>query len=321
MIKKLLSKIVVICLSAVAFTACYDVEDGYRTSYSESSATFTVAATNMERGAVGDTVWYEISAQSNVNIKSIIIESSTSGSEGTGLYIENGVNDPLIDHTYGTIQKNIKEFNLGYCYIISQDTVDVSLSFSLIDEEGKKSSSFKVLTVPAITRYNSIIMYTNSNSKTDGFSTVDGMVYKKLPGYESITTDNVKVQESIDIVFIVSNNSAMFVAPYNGNFSSNFSVRNKTKLKKMVSITATDFANLTNASLSNFIDTDEVNKGATSVSDVKVGDFIGFKTDFASANSYKYGIMKINSIHPTNCDWYEGTSYVVEMEVVTQIEK
>lgn len=321
MIKKILSKIVVICLSAVAFTACYDVEDGYRTNYSESSATFTVAAKNMERGAVGDTIWYEINAQSNFDIKSIIIESSTSGSEGTGLYIKNGVNDPLIDHTFGTIQKNIKEFNLGYCYIISQDTVDVSLSFSLIDEEGKKSSSFKVLTVPAITRYNSITMYTNSNSKTDGFSTVDGMVYKKLAGYESITTDNVKVQESIDIVFIVSDNSAMFVAPYNGNFSSNFSVRNKTKLKKMESITATDFATLTNASLSNFIDTDEVNKGATSVSDVKVGDFIGFKTDFASANSYKYGIMKINSIHPANCDWYEGTSYMVEMEVVTQIEK
>lgn len=305
----------------IAFTSCNNVEDGYRINYPESTADLSVTPLKMERGAIGDTVLYKISAQSDVNIKSIIIGASTSGKEGTGLYLEEGVSDPLIDHTYGTIQKNTKNLNLGYRYIVSQDSVEVTISFSLIDEEGKKATSTKVITVPGITRYNSITMYTNSNSKTDGLSTADGTVYKKLSSYEAITTDNVKVQESIDVIFIVSNNSAMFVAPYNGNFSSNFTVRNKTKFKKMKSLNTDDFASLTNASFSYFIDTDEVNKGATSVSDVKVGDFIGYKTDFASTNSYKYGIMKINSIHPTNCDWYEGTSYVVEMEVVTQIKK
>jgi hypothetical protein len=308
-------------MCVVAITSCNNVEDGYRIEYPESTADFTVTAKNLERGAIGDTILYDINAQSDFDIKSIIIESSTSGKEGTGLFVKGGDADPLIDHTYGTVQKNTKEFNLGYRYIVSQDTTDVTLSFKLIDGEGKKSASSKVLTVPAITRYSSITMFSNSNSKTDGLSTADGMVYKKLPSYEAITTDNVKVQESIDVIFIVSNNSAMFVAPYNGNFASNFSVRNKTKFKKMESINATDFANLTNASFSYFIDTDEVNKGATSVSNVKVGDFIGYKTDFASTNSYKFGIMKINSIHPANCDWYEGTSYVVEMEVVTQIKK
>lgn len=321
MIRKILSKIFVIGMFVVTFTSCIDVEEGYRVNYSESSATFTVMAQNLERGAIGDTITYKINAQSNFDLKSIIIESSTSGSEGTGLYIEDGNNDPLIDHTYGTIQRNTKEFKLGYRYIVSQDSVDVSLSFKLIDEEGKKTSSSKVLTVPSITRYSSITLYTNSNSKTDGLSTADGTVYTKLPSYEAITTDNVKIQESIDVIFIVSNNSAMLLAPYNGNFASNFSVRNKTKFKKMESITASDFASLTNASLSYFVDTDDVNNGSTSVSEVKVGDFIGYKTDFASVNSYKFGIMKINAIHPANCDWYEGTSYMVEMEVVTQIEK
>ncbi len=320
MIKKLYSKIILTSLCVAAITSCNNVEDGYRIDYSESTADFTVTAKNLERGAIGDTILYDINAQSDFDIKSIIIESSTSGKEGTGLFVKDET-DPLIDHTYGTIQKNTKEFNLGYRYIVSQDTVDVTLSFKLIDGEGKKSSSSKVLTVPAITRYNSITMYTNSNSKTDGLSTADGTVYKKLPTYEAITSDNVKVQESIDVIFIVSNNSAMFVAPYNGNFSSNFTVRNKTKFKKMESLNTVDFASLNNATFSYFIDTDEVNKGTTSVSDVKVGDFIGYKTDFASTNSYKYGIMKINSIHPANCDWYEGTSYVVEMEVVTQIKK
>jgi hypothetical protein len=321
MIKKILSKIVILSMFVFAFTACYDVEEGYRTDYDESSATFTVTALNLERGAIGDTISFDIGAQSNSDIKSLVVKASTSGGEGTGFYIKDGGTDPLIDHTYGTIQKNTKQLNLGYRYVVSQDSIDVSISFNLIDDEGKKAASSKVLTVPSITRYNSIKLFSNSNSKTDGLSTVDGVVYQKLPSYESITSANQAVQETIDIIFLVSNNSAMFVAPYNGNFSSNFSVRNKTKFKKMESITATDFASLTNASLSYFIDTDKVNEGPTSVSNVKVGDFIGFKTDFASANSYKYGIMKINSIHPANCDWYEGTSYMVEMEVVTQIEK
>lgn len=321
MIKNLHSKILLIGMFVTIFTSCNNVEEGYRIDYAESTADFTVTPLNMERGAVGDTIYYEVKAQSDFNLKSIIVQSSTSGNEGTGFFIEQGGTDPLIDHTYGTIQKDTKGFDIGYRYIVSQDSVEVTLSFSLIDEEGKKATSTKVITVPGITRYSNITMYTNSNSKTDGLSTADGIVYRKLPGYESITSDNVKIQEAIDVIFLVSNNSAMFVAPYNGNFASNFTVRNKTKFKKMESISATDFAVLTNASLSYFIDTDKVNNGSTSVSDIKVGDFIGFKTDFASANSYKFGIIKINSIHPANCDWYEGTSYVVEMEVVTQIEK
>jgi len=321
MIKKLHNKILLIGMFVIAFTSCNNVEEGYRIDYSESAADFTVTALNMERGAIGDTIFYEIKAQSDFDLKSIIVQSSTSGNEGTGFYIEEGGIDPFIDHTYGTIQKGTKGFDIGYRYIVSQDSVEVTLSFSLIDKDGKKEASTKMITVPSITRYSNITIYTNSNSKTDGFSTAEGTVYKKLPGYESINSDNVKVQEAIDVIFLVSNNEAMFVAPYNGNFASNFTVRNKTKFRKMESITVSDFATLTNASLSYFIDTDKVNNGSTSVSNVKVGDFIGFKTDFASTNSYKYGIMKINSIHPANCDWYEGTSYVLEMEVVTQIEK
>jgi hypothetical protein len=199
--------------------------------------------------------------------------------------------------------------------------VNVTITFTMIDGEGKKSSAHSILTVPSIKRYSNVVLYNNSASKTDGFSTADGKVYKSLSTYESITAANQSVQETIDLIFRVNNNSAMLVAPYDGNFSSNFTVKNKTKFRKMKGITETDFAELTNASLSYFIDKDTVSNGSTHVSDIKVGDFIGYRTDFASANSYKYGIIKVNSIHPANCSWYDGISYMFEMEVVTQIKK
>jgi len=319
--KNLMHKIFAVGLLMISLTACYDVEEGYRTDYSESSADFSVIPLTLNRGAIGDTISFEINARSDFDMKSIIVQSSATGKEGTGYKIKPGANDPLIDHSFGTIKRNTREIGLYYHYIVSQDSIDVSITFSLIDEEGKKTSTQKILTVPSIVRYPNIVLYTNTNAKTDGFSTVDGKVYRNLPSYDAVSEVNQTIQESIDVIFIVSGNSAMFVAPYNGNFWTGFTVKNKTKFKKMNSVTTDDFTHLTNASLSQFIDADEVNTGTTWIGNVKVGDFIGFKTDFASKNSYKYGILKIKALHPANVEVYDGMSYMVEMDVVTQIEK
>jgi hypothetical protein len=318
---KFLHKIMAVGLLFLGLSACYDVEEGYRIDYDESSANFTVNAVTLNRGAVGDTIRFEIKAISDFDLKSIIVQSTTTGKEGTGYTIKTGASDPLIDHAFGTIKRGTREIDLLYNYIVSQDSIDVTINFSLIDEEGKKTATQKVLTVPSIVRYSNISLYTNTNAKTDGFSTADGVVYRNLPAYDAVSEVNQAIQESIDVIFIVSGNSAMFVAPYNGNFWTGFTVKNKTKFKKMDSVTAENFEQLTNASLSQFIDTDEVNSGTTWVGNVKVGDFIGFKTDFASKNSYKYGIMHIKAMHPANVAAYEGMSYVVEMDVVTQIKK
>jgi hypothetical protein len=313
------NKIFALGLATLSLTACYDVEDGYRINYPESTAEFTVTPLTLTRGAKKDSIWFEIKAKSNTDMKSIIVESNYSGANNTGFVITK--TDPLIDHVYGTLQKGTRELDMRYLYVVSQDTTNVKVTFSLIDNEGKRSQAYQIITVPSITRYSNISLYTNSNSKTDGLSTIDGMAYRNLPNYNTVTTSNVEVQESIDIIFLVNNNSAMFVAPYNGNFSTSFSVKNKTKFKRMENMNVTAFDTLTNASLSEFIDLDDVNSGGTSISNVKVGEFIGFKTDFASKNSYKYGIMHIKAIRPANADWYEGRSYLIEMDIVTQIKK
>jgi len=321
MYKKLINKIAVTGMLMIGLSACSNVEDGYRIEYAESQAEFNVSTINLNRGAVGDSIMFSIQAQASTDIKSIIVSSSLSGAEKTGFVINQGKTDPFVDHAYGTVQKNTKNIDVVYKYVVSQDTSDVVITFSMIDGQGKKTKEFDVITVPAITRYNKVTMYSNTPAKTDGLSTCDGKVYTTLSNYDPVSTANKAVQESLDVVFIVSGNSALLVGPYDGNFWSNMKIKNKTKFKKLVNMTAADFNGLTNASLSYFVDQGQVDKGTTGVTDIKVGDFIGFKTDFASTNSYKYGIAKVNALHPANCAWYEGKSYLIEMDVVTQIKK
>ncbi|MDP4276349.1 MAG: hypothetical protein Q8914_01830 [Bacteroidota bacterium] len=316
-----LLKFVLIGLLMSVMSACYDVEDGYRINYAESTAQFSVTPATVTRGAVGDTLRFTILAKAETDIKSVIVTSSLSGKEGTGFVVDSGKTDPLIDHTYGTIQKNTRQLELVYKYIVAQDSDNVMLTFSMIDGDGKKSASFEVFTVPSITSYSHVILYTNSASKTDGFSTADGTIYRALANYEAVTTVNQAVQESLDFIFLVSNGSALLAGPYDGNFSTNMKIRNKTKFKLLTDITTAAFDSLTPATLSYLVDLGKVDKGTTSISGIKVGDFIGYKTDFASTNSYKYGIIRVNAIHPSNCSWYDGVSYLIDMDVVSQINK
>ncbi len=304
--------------SLIMVASCDNVDEGYRIDYKESPARFSVTLLSPNRGAISDTISFSITASSDYVIKSLVVSTTLSGGEGTGYYVDATATDPFIDHTYGTIQEGTQELDVKYYYVVSQDSVDANVTFTMIDAFGKNTSTFDLITVPSIVRYDSIVLYSQTSVYTDGFSTTDGTVYHNLQDYEAVTTVNEAIQESLDIIFLGGEESSMLVAPYNGNFSSNMSVRNKTLLKVITDITNNEFDNLTNASLSEITDVNEVKKGGTLISDIRVGDIIGFRTDLASANPYHYGLLRINAIHPTITGYYEGTSYLLEMDIVTQ---
>jgi len=298
--------------------SCDNVDEGYRIDYGESTAQFTVTLLTADRGAVGDTIIYALQATSDANIKSMVVNNSVSGGTGTGYVIPGGETDPLIDHVYGTIQPNTKAFNIRYYYVVSQDTLDATINFIMIDELGKKETTHELYTVPSIVSYDSLVLFCKSQSLADGFSTSDGMVYHNLQEYEEVSEINKAVQEALDMVFIVDNGIGMLVAPYSGIFYSSMAIKNKTLFKLTPDVSSSDFDNLTNATLSIITEENEVKKGSTSIDSLKVGDILGYRTDLASTNPYHFGLIRINAIHPTNVEYYDGVSYMIEMDVVTQ---
>ena len=301
----------------IALNACENVEDGYRIDYKESSATFKVSLLTLDRGAKDDTIRYFIEASSEYDIKSLVVETSVSGKDNSGFKIDTNSIDPLIDHIYGTIQDGTRQFSIYYNYVVSQDTVDATLYFSLIDQEGARRDTQKIYTVPAIIPYNNIVMYTQTSSLVDGFSTYDGLLYHNLTNYDDVTDQNKKIQKSLDVIYVVENGVGYFVAPYNSKYSGGISVKNKTIFSKMDNLDDEKFSQLTNASLSKYTEEAKVKNGSTVVQ-VNVGDFIGYRTDLASTNSYKYGIARVKALHPANSEYYQGTCYLIEMDVVTQ---
>lgn len=306
-------------LFLIAAYSCENVEDGIEVSYRESSAVFNVSLETYDRGAIGDTVRFHIEASSDYDIRSLVVTSSVSGSEKSGFEIDPNSIDPLIDHAYGTVQEGTREFSIYYNYIINQDTSDLSIELTLIDKEGMRSETRKIYTVPSIAKYDSVVMYTQTASKTDGFSSYDGTVFHYLPDYDEVTEANRNVQESVDFIFLVNNDVATIVAPYNGIFQTAFTIKNKTRFRLLKSISSDDFDKLSNASVSQITEDQDVDGGSTSLTNLQVGDMIGFKTDYASTNSYHYGILRIKAIHPTNSEYYEGVCYYFEMDVITQI--
>jgi hypothetical protein len=300
------------------FISCENVEEGYRVDYPETPAEFSVDLVTPDRGAVGEIVEFNIRAKSDLDIKSLVVNADLSGAEGTGFVIDSSQADPLIDHAYGTIQSGTREINLNYNYRVANDSIDPVVTFTLIDGYGSKTIQYQVYAIPPAVEYDSIVMYAQSNAEADGFSTSDGVVYHTLANYEDLSTINVTIQESLDIVFLISNGTAMLVAPYNGSFYSNMSVRNKTLFKLLPDVTSDAFDHLTSASLSSITEEADVAGGTTDLWDVRAGDIVGFRTDFAAANPYNFGMLRINAIHPANSEFYEGTSYLIEMDVVTQ---
>ncbi len=301
------------------FFACDNVDEGYKIDYPDSSSEFAVALQTPDRGSINDTIKYTITANSNTDIKSIVVKSSISGGDGTGLIVPDGVTDPLVDHIFGTIQPGTQSLDLQYQYIINQDTLDPTITFTLIDEEGENCDTSDLMVIPDIAKYFAINLYAQTNSLADGFSTADNIVYHNLTNYANVSTVNAAIQKSLDIVFIKDGDNAMLVAPYSGYFSSGMSTKNKTLFKKIEEMNSCDFDNLSNADVSEITEENMVKKGTTDIDNLQVGDIIGFRTDFASANPYHFGLIRINAIHPTNVEYYDGISYIIEIDVISQI--
>lgn len=311
-------RILLFFMLVLGIVSCENVEDGYRIDYPESTADFTVSLISSDRGAISDTISYLLEATSDYDINSLVVKSNISGANGTGYVIYPDMEDPLIDHVFGTIQSGTRNINMVYNYIVSQDTLDADLTFTLIDDFGKKTVGQTIITVPSITKYYQTIMYSQSVEKADGFSSVDGLVYHDLQNYEELNVENEAIQQSLDLIFVISGGETDLVAPYSGRFSSSMAIRNKTLVKLMPGVSNEEFDKLSSASLSLLTEEHEIKKGSTSVQNVKVGDILGFRTDFASLNPYHFGMLRINAIHPTNIEYYEGVSYLIEADIVTQ---
>jgi predicted small secreted protein len=308
----------IILACVLVISSCENVVDGYRIDYEETPADFSVGLVTADRGPVGDSIIFSITANSEYNIKSLVVTTSVSGAAGTGFTINSTQVDPLIDHAYGTIQDNVKEIDINYCYVVENDSLDPEITFTLVDEYGSKTVKHSLYAIPPVVKYDSVVLFAKSSYYADGFSSVNGEVYHYLGNYSETSTANLAVQEALDIVFIIANEEAVLVGPYNGNFTTTMSVRNKTLFELLPDVSSEEFDNLSSASLSSITEEAEVGRGSTDIWNVQVGDIIGFRTDLASTNPYHYGMLRVNAIHPTVCDYYEGTSYLLEIDVVTQ---
>ena len=305
--------------------SCDDfVEDGYRINYPPSDASLEVEAIGYQSGAVGDVVSYKITAQSPSPVKSLVIQTNNPGANGTGFDVgAEGFDDPFADHIYGTVKNDITSFKVKYDYIIPEGINKSKVTFSLIDQEGKVSTEANLKVVSAIKKYNSIKLYAKNNLNNDAFATIDGLVYPDIKTNFSITSEeNLSVQEKIDIVFYMNNNTSVISSPAHGGLNLDMDVENATKFKKLTSVDEEDFANITAASLVEITKADSIGYyGSSSVSNLRVGDIIGFTTDLNALHSFKTGLIKVKELHPAIVDYYQGTAYVIGFDLVTQIDE
>ncbi len=307
-------------LFVCSMVSCENVTDGYTVDYGASSAELSVTLQTSDRGSEGDIAVFHIVAQANAEIKSLIISSESDGAEGTGFVVDTTLgSDPLTDHIFGTIQPGTTDFALDYHYVFPSDTTDNTITFSLIDEEGIAEVEFDLEGIANITAYSNIALVALSSKYLDGFSTAEGSVYENVADYADETAANLLIQKSIDICFKVSSDGISHIfCPYHANFGVDFSNTNKTLFVHLDTLSSNDFDALTNITLSEITEAYEVKKGSPIIDSVQVGDIIGFRTDYASSNPYHYGIMRINAIHPTTVNRYDGNSYVVEFDILTQ---
>ena len=324
-ISKFLIQTVAIVFLILLSVACEDlVEDGYRIDYPPSTATLEVEPIGFESGAVNDVVSYKITADSKSLIKSLVIQTNNPGANGTGFDVgAEGFDDPFADHIYGTVKDDIASFTVKYDYIIPEGINKSKLTFSLIDEEGKISSEVNLKVVSAIKKYNSRSIYAKNNLNNDAFATIDGVVYPDIKtNFSTTSEENFSVQQKIDVFFYVNNSVPVISSPADNGLDLELDVENATKFKKLTSITHENFANLTAASLVELTKADSIGYyGNSRVSGVKVGDIIGFTTDLNAIHSFKTGLIEIKELHPALIDRYEGTAYVMEFDMVTQIDE
>ena len=323
MMKILVHKIIGLSMLLMTLLSCQElVEDGYRTEYNESSAQLYVSTVGYGTGAINDTVRFLIQAKSDYDINSIIVTSSISGGGGSGFVVPDNNVDPLIDHSFGTVQENIKEFSLYYNYIVTQDTADPVITFKLIDEEGQRTMKQTVVTLYSVARYKNISLFFQSSSKTDGLSTQDSEKYRDLSQYVIETDENKAIQKSIDIIFVIESNAAWIIAPKDWRFSATETfIKNKTRFLLIPDVSSEEFNLINSSEIHNIVVSDSVKQKGTTGVQVQLGSVVCFFTDYGSTNSYKAGVLRVKAIHPSYCDWYSGETYQLDMDIVTQISK
>lgn len=319
-----MKKYIYLLVSILTFSlsiSCENVIEGYEIEYGETSAKFLVRLTTSNIGSEGDESIFSLQAQSDHEIKSVVVSYYDEDQVGanTGYIVDSSKTDPLLNHALGTIKPGVYSVDLGYKFVFPSDSIKNKIKFTLIDEEGKTEVEFDLRGIPNIARYDNVILVAQNSTLLDGLSTADGEVYTNLAEYKNLTATNLLIQKKIDINFGVNSDlTAKVFSPYNNSFGLGFTNKNKTVFKLLDDVMIAEFDTINNIGLSEITEANKVDKGTTVIESVKVGDIIGFRTDFASANPYHYGIIRVNAIHPTNVDRYEGASYLIDMDVIVQ---
>jgi len=320
-------KLAVLGMSCIMLLSCEDlVEEGYRIDYADSDAEFTAEAMAYDAGAAGDKVSFKLSVESNHFIKSCVVTATNDGAGGSGYDVgEDGFDDPFADHNYGTVRPDIKSFVVKYDYIIPEGINQAKITFTVIDEMGKVDSEVDVYVVAPIKTYTNRELFAKNNIFNDAFASIDGIVYPDIKtNYSTVNTDNVAVQEKIDIIYYydLNNNVSVVSSIDDGQLGYDLSIENATRFLMMDDITEEEFYSLTPASLVSLTRDDSISyNGSSKVRGISVGDIVGFSTDINAIHSFKTGLIKVNGLHPTNVDHYEGTAYVMECDIVTQVDQ
>ena len=318
------SKIFFLFLLFTAIIACTDfVEDGIEIDYPISDATLTVEPMAGENGAAEETVSYRITVSANADIKSLIVQSSNEGKNGSGFNVNSTeFDDPFIDHIFGTIQKNTQAFTVRYDYIIPSDISRTRLTFTVIDESGKVSVEKSISVVPKIKNYSDRELYAQDNDFYDAFASLDGVVYENIKdNYSPFTAENVSVQEKIDFAFYYDREgkNAVLAAPFSNRIFLELAINNSTRLKRLPALANIDLKEITPSRLIELTENEEILKtGALQIDKLKVGDVIGYVTDLTSAFSLKTGLLKVTGLHPGVVPRYDGVAFVLECDIVVQ---
>lgn len=322
---KSLTGIFGLVIALLLLVSCNElVEDGYTVEYGESDAELLVETIGFSSAAIGETISFRIEVNANKDIRSCVVQATKPGAGGSGYDVSTeGYDDPFADHNFGTIKKNVKSFVIKYDYVIPEEVNSSKITFTVVEQEAKVSKSAEINVVPGIVRYTNKKLYAKNNMNNDAFATIDGLVYPDIKSnYSTTSAENRSVQEKIDIVFYVDNGNSVISSPAHGGLRLELDIENQTKFKKLLNISHDDFGSITAASLVELTKKDSIGYyGSSAISGIKVGDIIGFTTDLNAVHALKNGLIKINQLHPTSIGRYEGTSYVVECDIVTQIEQ
>ena len=321
---KRLPKIFFLLFLLTVISACTDfVEEGIEIDYPPSNATLTVEPIAGENGAADETVSYKITASATSNIKSLIVQSSNEGKNGSGFNVNSSeFDDPFIDHIFGTIQKNTQAFTVRYDYIIPTEISKTRLTFTIIDETGKVSVEKTISVVPNVKKYTNRALFAKDNDFYDAFASIDGEVYPNIKdNYSRFTEENVAVQEKIDFAFYYDreDKNAVLAAPFSNRIFLELAINNSTRFRKLPAATDLDIAEITPSKLIELTENEELLKtGALQVDKLKVGDVIAYVTDLNSVYSLKTGLLKVTGLHPGSVPRYEGVAFVLECDVVVQ---